>query len=383
MKELGEIGLKKKTKQKSFLRFILFTMAVILGAGYLSANRESIPMMRDLQGLRMNEALLQTLLGVELPAKNDQKPFSTGIDRLLVFLFGINPKDPTTLLATEVPGLSGYRGVFLEEGKEGNFSDLPRETEPTPEMWAKQESDAILPDEAPKTVVVSADQKPPTVYIYHTHNRESWISEVKGAKSDSEAMSAARNITLVGQALAESLKKEGISVLHDQTDIYALLKKTGNPYSLSYAKSLEVVETAQKDHHALQYFFDIHRDAIGRDKTTTKINGIDYAKIMFVVGKGNKNWKENFQFAESLQKKLEEMYPGITRPIVGYEKSRGHNGEYNQSISANAITVEIGGIGNTFDESVRSANALAKAFTSLYYGDAVPALKQEEVKKNE
>lgn len=375
--------MKKGLKQKSYLGVILFVIAVVVGSGYLSIHRDEIPLLKNIQGIRMNTALLYVVLGAEIPG-GEQKEYKTGLDRLLVWLFGINPKDPTTLLATEVPGLKEYKGVFLEDSTEANFSDLPRESEPTPEMWAQQENDAIIPDEAPKTVVMSVNQQLPVVYVYHTHNRESWISEVKGAKTDSEAMSATRNITLVGQAFAEALKQEGISVLHDQTDIYGLLKKEGKPYSLSYAKSLEVVETAQKEHHAIQYYFDIHRDAIGRDKTTARINGVDYAKVMFVIGKGNANWEENFKFAEAIQEKLEAKYPGITRPMVGYEKSRGHNGEYNQSISSKAITVEIGGIGNTVEESIRSANALAEAFAEVYYGDAVPVLQPVmEGKKNE
>ncbi|WP_052329870.1 stage II sporulation protein P [Thermicanus aegyptius] len=376
--------MKKEIRPKSFLKLMIFTTAVVVGAGFLAMYRDEIPYLKNMHGPELEVSLFQAILGVEIPGGLGEEKQKADRATRISWLLGINPKDPLTLLASEIPGLQGYRGVFFDGGEDLNYSDLPMESHPTPEMWAKAESDAILPDEAPKTVVItSKNQSAPTVYIYHTHNRESWISEVKGAKTDSEAMSSSRNITLVGETFAEALKQVGISAIHDQTDIYALLKKEGKPYSLSYARSMEIVETAKREHQTLNYFFDFHRDAIGREKTTAKINGVDYAKIMFVVGKGNKNWKENLKFAESLQKKLEEQYPAITRPIVGYEKSTGHNGEYNQSISSHAITVEIGGIGNNVEESKRSAVALAHVFAELYYEDAVPVVEPiVEGKKN-
>ena len=41
----------------------------------------------------------------------------------------------------------------------------------------------------------------------------------------------------------------------------------------------------------LQYFFDLHRDSARKNVTTKIIGDKSYAKLAFVVGKGNKTMK--------------------------------------------------------------------------------------------
>ena len=44
---------------------------------------------------------------------------------------------------------------------------------------------------------------------------------------------------------------------------------------------------------SINYIFDIHRDSVSGDLSRVKINDKSYAKIMFLVGKKNSNYKEN------------------------------------------------------------------------------------------
>jgi stage II sporulation protein P len=89
------------------------------------------------------------------------------------------------------------------------------------------------------------------------------------------------------------------------------------------------------------------------------INGKDYAQVYFIIGHGNKNWRENEAFANKIHAKLEKEYPGISRGIWGKSSANG-NGEYNQSLSPNSFLIEIGGVDNTLQESYRTADILAR-----------------------
>jgi len=235
-------------------------------------------------------------------------------------------------------------------------------------------SEPGLPVHAPKPDLAQVKANLPAVLVYHTHNRESWVEVTRGRK-ESYGLDPEVNITLVGKAFVDELNRLGVPTLHDTTDIYALLVQDGLTYGHSYAKSSKVVETYLSGNPRITYIFDIHRDGVPREQSTVQIDGRPYAKVMFVIGKGNPNWQANAAHAQELVRRLEARYPGITRPTVYHERTEGRNGEYNQSLSPNALTVEIGGIENTREESERTARLLARTFFE-YYADAVPVVRQ-------
>lgn len=203
------------------------------------------------------------------------------------------------------------------------------------------------------------------VYIYHTHNRESWkdvSSSTKGTSFDDPKV----NITLVGKQLAESLQKKGISSIVEETDFTVKLNEQKLSYTKAYAESRKAVDKAMKSHASLTYFFDIHRDAdIPRNKTTVVINGKTYARIMFVIGDANPTHKENKKFAEALNALLNKKYPGISRGILLKSANQG-NAEYNQSVSNGSLLLEFGGVNNTLQENLDTAVAFADVFAEYY-----------------
>ncbi|WP_256761644.1 stage II sporulation protein P [Cohnella sp. WQ 127256] len=202
------------------------------------------------------------------------------------------------------------------------------------------------------------------VYIYQTHNRESWknvASNTKGSSFDDPI----KNISLVGKRLGEALQKRGIPTLVGQDDFADKLKVQNLNYSLSYSESRKAVNKAKAAHPSLTYFFDIHRDAnVPRKDTTVKIKGKDYARILFVIGTAHPNYAENKKLATALSERLNKKYPGLSRGVL--TKSKG-NGEYNQSISPGSLLLEIGSVNNTLEESLLSAEAFSDIFTE-YYG---------------
>ncbi|MBP1995407.1 stage II sporulation protein P [Paenibacillus eucommiae] len=212
------------------------------------------------------------------------------------------------------------------------------------------------------SVISEGDSK---VYIYHTHNRESWKNvarDTKGTSFDDREW----NITLVGKQLAQQLYKKGIPSFVEETDFASKLSEQKLGYSQSYAESRKAVNKAIQSNPSLSYFFDIHRDAdIPRDKTTVTVDGKTYARIMFVIGDGNPAYKENKKLAEALHAMLNKKYPGISRGVLLKSSHQG-NGEYNQSVSNGSLLLEFGGINNTLQENLQSAEAFADVFAEYY-----------------
>ena len=69
-------------------------------------------------------------------------------------------------------------------------------------------------------------------------------------------------------------------------------------------------------------------------------------------------WK-NLRFAAALASRLEELYPGITRPVLfDYRK-------YNMDLSPGLLLIEIGATGNTLEEAKYSAELLGNALVSV------------------
>ncbi|NAP01655.1 stage II sporulation protein P, partial [Halomonas sp. MG34] len=116
----------------------------------------------------------------------------------------------------------------------------------------------------------------------------------------------------------------------------------------------------------IQYVFDLHRDSIAREKTTKKLNGENYARIMFVVGLEHPNHEKNLKVATELHHLIEKKYPGLSRGVIT-KAGAGVNGIYNQDLTENALLVEVGGVGNNMDELYRSADAIADVFGEFYW----------------
>ena len=108
--------------------------------------------------------------------------------------------------------------------------------------------------------------------------------------------------------------------------------------------------------------FDIHRDALSKEKSTININGISYAKIMFVVGKENNNYEQNLANANKLNNIISNKVSGISRGVITKE-GKGVNGIYNQDIDSNVFLIEVGGNNNTKDEVLRTIDVL---YNSIY-----------------
>lgn len=204
------------------------------------------------------------------------------------------------------------------------------------------------------------------IYIYHSHSRESFLPYLNNTFQPEEAYHSIANITLVGKMLGRSLESNGIGTNVNTTDIVQLLDAYNLDYGSSYDVSGELVKHAQKENRDLEYFIDVHRDSLRKEATTVEINGLNYAKLLFVVGTGHENYEKNLKFANELQTILDSKYQGLSKGILQKSSSQG-NGIYNQDLSPNTIILEIGGVDNTAEELYRAIEAFAAVLSDYYW----------------
>ncbi|MGG1557204.1 stage II sporulation protein P [Geobacillus thermoleovorans] len=306
-----------------------------------------------------------------LPKDRRQTNYSSLLFRLAT---SINPDDPRSLLGSELPGFALYDSKILIAGEGTDYTNMPYESAPPLEaMLAERQASVDELEQANK----NEDEKPvpppsqttggkKVVYIYNTHTHESFLPALKGVTDPDLAFHPTVNITKVGEKLAEELEKRGIGAEVSKIDIVSELLKKGMKYSQSYDMSRQTVVAAMKQNRDLHYFIDIHRDSQRRKYTTATINGVDYARVVFIIGGENATYEKNLQLATALHQLLQKKYPGLSRGVIE-KKGAGTNGKFNQDLSENAILIEVGGVDNTFTELFRSVSALADVFSDYYW----------------
>lgn len=294
----------------------------------------------------------------------DKESFQFG-QFLLELSMSINLKNPSSFLLAELPGFRLFDVQLMVDDGESSFFNISNEPIPDrEEIERKDESESFEIPKEEKSEKISSKPKEESassastlkkiVYIYHTHNRETFH------QSDDEVKySKINNITRVGQRLGQALEEYGIGVDVDTTDISGKVIQKNLNYAASYDVSREVVKKHLQKEKETKFIFDIHRDAIQRDLTTIKIGEKNYARIAFVIGGENKNYKKNLRLATELHERLNKRYEGISRNIV-VKKGKGVNGVYNQDLSENALTIEFGGVGNHLYEFYRTAEVFAE-----------------------
>ena len=321
-----------------------------------------------------SEALVH-MIGTENPYFTQVLPESSKAPNISAIAFemvtSINPEDPRSLLGRELPGFALFDGKIIVAGEGTNYTTMPIESAPPLEVMmaereASQESLNRLDQESDgsQSPEVSTNGRK-VVHIVHSHNRESFLPELKETDI---AFHQTVNITLVGERLGRELEARGIGSDVDNSDIGKILSKRDWVYGQSYDASREIVKEAIKNNDDLEFFFDVHRDAQPRNITTVTINGVEYARTMFVIGENHSNSEKNEQFAAELHKMIDERYPGLSRGVIT-KGGTGSNGRYNQDLSKNSILIEIGGVDNTLEEAYRTAEAFAEVFSEFYWGD--------------
>lgn len=197
----------------------------------------------------------------------------------------------------------------------------------------------------------------PTVLIVHTHATETYTGEDISYSGTYRTLEEEYNMVSIGEEVARVLTAGGVSVLHDKT-----LHDYPN-YSSSYGAARKTIQEYLQKYPSIRMVLDIHRDASGESDgefiTSATAGGQSSAQLMMVVGTQSEQWQENLSLALKLSALLERTDPGICRP-VDLRSER-----FNMDLSVGSVLAEVGATGNTHEEAVIAANALAQAVLEL------------------
>ncbi len=195
------------------------------------------------------------------------------------------------------------------------------------------------------------------VIIFHTHTCESYTpTEANNYEQTGNFRTTDLNFSVakVGNVLTDQLISYGFNTIHDTT-YHDYPNYTG-----SYGRSLTTAEGLLSNAPSTDILIDLHRDAIADSSYAPSviIGDEKVAQLMFVIGTDgggleHPNWQNNLKFAIAIQKKANEIYPGLFRSILL------RNSRYNQHLGNAACIIEVGATGNTLEEATSSMKYLA------------------------
>lgn len=369
---------------------------LLLGLGGMAEKGLNTSPVSSMKGLAasLSSRFFIDMIGMEMPHMAMEKESSTlSAEKITPFVFelltSVNPKDPKSLLAGEVPGMKTNQPVPLRSGSGNEDGEAPADYRPdpsTPNETGGDHPEVKTEDPTPDESNTSPAEPPSgtepgntnkggtsevastkkNVLIYHSHPQEAFNPLLGKQSNNPGSSSPNKNIMLVGSMIAKRLESKGIGVVHDKSDYQSTVPDYNWNYSYKYSR--QAVKAALAENEDLTYLIDVHRDSQRHSKTTTTVNGVNYAQVYFIVGHANKNWRQNEEFASRINQMLEKSYPGVSRGVWGKSADQG-NGEYNQSLSPNSILIEIGGIDNTKEELKRTGDLLADMIADVYWQD--------------
>lgn len=201
-----------------------------------------------------------------------------------------------------------------------------------------------------KTTLVDLEQDSPLVYIYNTHDKENYVNP------DYSIYNINCNVKTASYILQDKLKEYNINSIVEERSPTNEVSKNKLDYKYTYSYSRTYLEETIKNYPSVKIFIDLHRDGVKKEVSTAVINGKSYAKLMFFLGLGHENSKENQKLVNDLENIIKKDYKEILRNTFIRE-----NDSYNQDLSPNSFLIEVGGNYNTIEEVYNSLDVLAYA----------------------
>ena len=193
----------------------------------------------------------------------------------------------------------------------------------------------------------------PEVYIFNTHQTEGYKSNFL------ENFNINNTVYIASHILKEYLQDLGIGVIAEENSVVDILNTNGWKYGYSYKASRMLLDNAYKENNTLNFFIDLHRDSASYDRTMTEIDGVKYARVLFIVGLEHQNYEANLNLAKTLNEKLKNINPTLSRGVLE-KKGPGVNGVYNQDFNPNTILIEVGGQYNYIEEVNNTLKIMAQ-----------------------
>lgn len=281
-----------------------------------------------------NEDFLRMLLNDSSYYKLYNKNYNNIFNKIIRYTTNIDMKNPISLIKSNI----NYKKPNI-----------------TPVMYSVEQDEELVVDNSSKYIEdpIKKEITDPSVYIYNTHQLESYNKKVY------EDYDITPNVMMASYILRENLNNKNIPTIVETGNITDLLNSNGWDYSYSYKASSYFIKEALNKYSNLKLLIDIHRDSISKKASTINIDNKNYAKVLFVIGLEHKNYEKNLEVANKLNDLINKKYPGLSRGIMKKE-GKNVNGIYNQNLNNNVILIEFGGQENTIDEVMNTCIALSE-----------------------
>lgn len=310
--------------------------------------------------LRLDQSVARDIVSLAMPTVGEQEEFSPGWSytaRSLIYLLtDFDLGNPESLLENGIPFLSEVQRYQVWE--ERPFVFIPELSFPP---------DPVRPYsiESPKSPDTGHDRDP-QVLIYHTHSSEMYLGTQAAVRNrdthyvfNSSNDSTITGVMEVGNHLANALRKQGVSVVHE-TKIHDWPSLTG-----SYVNSERTARETLNRYPSIDFVFDVHRDA-GVPDPVVQIGGQRVARVLLVLGTAqdipqtHPDWGRNLEFAQLFYRIAETKYPGLMRPMQVRRDAR-----YNQHLHHHSVILEIGTVENTIEEALLAAELIATVVADM------------------
>ena len=208
----------------------------------------------------------------------------------------------------------------------------------------------------------------PRVLILHTHGTECYTrqpGETYELQPNYRTLDEDYNMLSIGAEVCRLLEEAGIKTVQDR-EIHDYPS-----FNSSYSNAREATIEHLQAYPTVSLVLDLHRDAAdtptGQMDTSAQINGQESAQLMLVVGSDaggleHPGWHDNLAMGLKLQATLEKLYPGLCRPLNVCTM------RFNEDLSPGALLIEVGAAGNSHQEAMVAARALAEGIIALAKG---------------
>jgi len=340
---MARIFKARKNKNHLFkLRYLLF-----LGLIYLSFDTTYGFLLDKKTSLENEQYLKMALSSANHHFVSGYQP-QKFLSQAVALVSNIDLSKPTSLLGIKVD--SNNQTTVAAVADSSDYND-------TYDPDAQEKVTNYIKDPNPTTVTK------PRIYIYNSHQLENYNAQ------NLEAYNITPNVMMASYMLKEDLNDLGVQTIVNESNIAEFMRISNMDHADSYKASRIFMLDAKNKYDTLEYYIDIHRDAIKKDASTREIGGKSYAKTLFVVGLENPNYAKNLALANELHKRINEKYPGLSRGVI-QKQGKGVDGVYNQDVSSKAMLIEVGGYENTIEEVMSTVDALSKVIYGYVEGDS-------------
>jgi len=349
--------------------FCSFTLLIIFLTGLLLPKSVEA----DSEGTTLNylyvNVINNVLSTIKVSNKEKYANSENSMKNAVLSFLGIDIPNPMSIITKEITYLHNNEGADnesngVEERKTLVLNPFVLDDNQVSKSEGKVNASNSIASIYNPELKQALNKAKPRVLIYHSHTTESYLASDKDKSKNKFNIDLTQGVCEVGDVIAKDLEKNyGITAINDDT-----LHNVGD-YNSSYTKSRITLNKYLKEYGDFDMIIDLHRDGVlgERKNELTKINGVDVAKVMFVMTDENPRYTAQKKLVTSMIGISNNLYPGLMDNRQVYLYHTGYS-YYSQDLSNNAVLVEVGDNNSTITEAKNTGLFLSRIIAEQLNG---------------